>query len=406
MKMRTMQGVLCRRRAYAGLALSLVAYTLGFIVLISLCRALFADSLSVVIADATSTWVSVPDSQVDLYRMLGMQEGSMVDGLHQFRDLSDYHAVVGFIEGPLVWSAYGVGLVVIAALRIHIVALDLDSVIWALSQASTNNGSLVAPKLPEHLAQAQLELERLGERVESAFHVAEAAESRKNELVAYLAHDIKTPLTSVIGYLALLAEEPDLPFEKRERFASAALDRARRLDGMMDEFFEITRYNLGSIPVEREQVDAVMLAEQVADELLPAASGRGISIAVHAPDRPVESFIDPDKMARVLGNILKNAVAFANPSTEVLLNVHIEGESVVFAVEDAGREISPEHLVHIFEKFYRVDGARSTGRGGAGLGLAISKEIVAAHGGDITATSESGHTVFIIRIPCSCSANK
>ena len=236
--------------------------------------------------------------------------------------------------------------------------------------------------------------------------MAEAAESRKNELVAYLAHDIKTPLTSVIGYLALLAEEPDLPFEKRERFASAALDRARRLDGMMDEFFEITRYNLGSIPVEREQVDAVMLAEQVADELLPAASGRGVSIAVHAPDRPVDSFIDPDKMARVLGNILKNAVAFANPSTEVLLNVHIEGESVVFAVEDTGREISPEHLVHIFEKFYRVDGARSTGRGGAGLGLAISKEIVAAHGGDITATSESGHTVFIIRIPCSCSANK
>ena len=301
---------MCRRRAYAGLALSLVAYTLAFIALISLCR------------------------------------------------------------------------------------------------ASTNNGTLVAPRLPGHLSQAQLELERLGEHVESAFHVAVAAESRKNELVAYLAHDIKTPLTSVIGYLALLAEEPDLPYEKRERFASAALDRARRLDGMMDEFFKITRYNLGSIPVEREQVDAVMLAEQVAVELLPAASGRGVSSAVHAPDRPVDSFIDPDKMARVLGNILKNAVAFANPSTEVLLNVHIEGESVVFAVEDTGREISPEHLVHIFEKFYRVDGARSTGHGGAGLGLAISKEIVAAHGGNITATSESGHTVFIIRIPCSCSANK
>lgn len=276
---------MCRRRAYAGLALSLVAYTLAFIALISLCR------------------------------------------------------------------------------------------------ASTNNGALVAPRLPDHLSQAQLELERLGEHVESAFHVAVAAESRKNELVAYLAHDIKTPLTSVIGYLALFAEEPDLPYEKRERFASAALDRARRLDGMMDEFFEITRYNLGSIPVEREQVDAVMLAEQVADELLPAASGRGVSIAVHAPDRPADSFIDLYKMALVLGNILKNAVAFANPSTEVLLNVRVEGESVVFAVEDTGREISPEHLVHIFEKFYRVDGARSTGHGGAGLGLAISKEIVAAHGG-------------------------
>lgn len=406
MKMRTMQGVLCQRRAYAGFVLSLVAYTIAFIALISLCRVLFADSLSAAIADATSTWVSVPDSQVDLYRMLGMQEGSMADGLHQFRDLSDYHAVVGFIEGPLVWSAYGMGLVLISVLRIHIVVADLDCVIWALSQASTCNGALVAPKLPDHLAHAQLELERLGERVENAFHVAEAAESRKNELVAYLAHDIKTPLTSVIGYLALLAEEPDLPYKKREHFASAALDRARRLDGMMDEFFEITRYNLGSIPVERERVDAVMLAEQVADELFPAASDRGVSIVVRAADRPVESFIDPDKMARVLGNILKNAVAFANHSTEVLLDVHIEDESVVFAVEDTGREISPEHLVHIFEKFYRVDGARSTGRGGAGLGLAISKEIVMAHGGDITAMSESGHTVFIIRIPCSCSDSK
>ena len=170
MKMRTMQGVLCRRRAHAGLALSLVAYTLAFIALISLCRALFADTLSVVIADATSTWVSV---------------------------------------------------------GIHIVAIDLDSVVWALSQASTNNGTLVAPRLPDHLSQTQLELERLGEHVESAFHVAVAAESRKNELVAYLAHDIKTPLTSIFVYLALLAEEPDLPYEKLERFASAALDRAR-----------------------------------------------------------------------------------------------------------------------------------------------------------------------------------
>mgnify|MGYP000405828288 CR=1 FL=1 len=277
---------MCRRRAYAGLALSLVAFTLAFIALISLCR------------------------------------------------------------------------------------------------ASANNGTLVAPRLPDHLSQAQLELERLGERVESAFHVAEAAESRKNELVAYLAHDIKMPLTSVIGYLALLAEEPDLPYEKRERFASAALDRARRLDGMMDEFFEITRYNLGSIPVEREQVDAVMLAEQVADELLPAASGRGVSIAVHAPDRPADSFIDLYKMARVLGNILKNAVAFARTlQTEVLLNVTRRGRIGCVCGRGYGtgnlsgtprpyiREVLPRRWL----PFQRDRRCR--------LGLAIAKQIVELHGG-------------------------
>ncbi len=111
-------------------------------------------------------------------------------------------------------------------------------------------------------------------------------------------------------------------------------------------------------------------------------------------------------MARVLGSILKNAVAFTNPSTEVLLNVRVEGESVVFAVEDTGREISPEHLVHIFEKFYRVDGARSTGPGAPGLALPFQRRSSQRMGGDITAMSESGNTVFIIRIPCSSSANK
>ena len=294
-----------------------------------------------------------------------------------------------------------------AGLALSLVAYTLAFIaLISLCRASANNGTLVAPRLPDHLSQAKLELERLGERVESAFHVVEAAESRKNELVAYLAHDIKTPLTSVFVYLALLAEEPDLPYEKLERFASAALDRARRLDGMMDEFFEITRYNLGSNPVEREQVDAVMLAEQVADELLPAASGRGVSIAVHAPDRPADSFIDLYKMARVLGNILKNAVAFANPSTEVLLNVRVEGESVVFAVEIRdGKSLRNTSSIYSRSSTASMGLARLV-TGAPGLALPFQRRSSLRMGGDITAMSESGNTVFIIRIPCSSSANK
>lgn len=398
MKMRTMQGVMCRRRALSRLALWLFSYTVSFVVLVLLCRALFADSLSALIADATSTWVSVPDSSVDMCRMLGMQEGAMADGMHQFRDLSDYRAVITFIEGPLVWSAYGIGLVSIATIRVCAVASELDDVVCALSKMSAGDGVLYVPDLPDYLGGAQEELERLRERVEGSFRVAKAAESRKNELVAYLAHDIKTPLTSVIGYLALLAEEPDLSSEKRERFASCALDKARRLDGMMDEFFEITRYNLGSIPIERDRVDAVMLAEQVADELFPAACDRGVSIVVHSSTRPLETFIDADKMARALGNILRNAVAFADHGTEVTFDVRSEGDSVAFEIQDTGLEISPIHLDQIFEKFYRIDSSRSS-RGGAGLGLAIAREIVAAHGGAIEATSRTGRTTFVVRIP-------
>lgn len=398
-KMKTMQGVRCRRRSLGRFALLLAGYTLVFIVFIASCRVLFADSLSAVIADATSVWVSVPESSADLYRMLGMQEGAMANGMYQFRDLSDYHAVVDFIEGPLVWGAYLLGIIVISAISVRAGAQDVDDVVWALSKASAEDGSLVVPSLPVHLDAAQGELDRLRERINIAFRAASAAETRKNELVAYLAHDIKTPLTSVIGYLALLSEEPDLPAEKRERFAASALDKARRLDGMMDEFFEITRYNLGSIPIERERIDAVMLAEQVADECTPMAIAHGVYVIVRASGSQVEAFIDPDKMARVIGNLLKNAISFADIGTEVAVEVALEGSQAVFKVEDIGREISDVHLKHIFEKFYRADDSRSSGNGGAGLGLAIAREIVSSHGGKIDAKSEGGRTVFTVSVP-------
>ncbi len=247
--------------------------------------------------------------------------------------------------------------------------------------------------------------------------------------MAYLAHDIKTPLTSVVGYLALLAEEPGLPAACCERYARSALEKAQRLDGMMDEFFEITRYNLGAIPIERETTDVALLVEQVADELYPAAMERGVRNEVEVPEG-LSAFIDPEKMARVMGNLLKNGIAYAKAGTAVVCrarveeaagdataaseggaagdaidaggsnaagDVAVEGTRLVLTVEDTGKEISAAHLDRIFDKFYREDGARS-GKG-AGLGLAIAREIVEAHGGAIDASSEHGVTTFTVRVP-------
>jgi len=215
-----------------------------------------------------------------------------------------------------------------------------------------------------------------------------------------------------VGYLTLLAEAPDMPEAQRARYAQVALDRSYRLESMMEEFFEITRYNLGSIPIERERFDAALLCRQVADEFYPAAKARSIDIEVRA-DEPIECFADAEKVSRVLNNLLKNAVAYADKESTVTVRVRCEdasgavgeeeraaaGRDLVVDVENQGREISPEHLQSIFEKFYREDGARSTEGGGAGLGLAIAREIARAHGGDLTATSVAGRTVFTLRIP-------
>ncbi|WP_350454928.1 sensor histidine kinase [Slackia heliotrinireducens] len=224
------------------------------------------------------------------------------------------------------------------------------------------------------------------------------AERRKNELVAYLAHDIRTPLTSVVGYLSLMNEAPDLPDEQRKRYVSAALAKAELLDTLTAEFFEITRYNLATIPIERTDVGVRLFLEQIAEEFLPEMQRRSITTRVEALE-DAEIRIDPDKMARAIGNVVRNAVAYADDGSEVVLSARrADDAGWEIVVSDQGREIAPEHLESIFDRFYREDNARSSS-GNAGLGLAIAKEIVEAHGGSIRAESADGTTRFIILLP-------
>lgn len=392
-RLATLQGVDTKRRLVRLLLARVAVYTFAFAVAVAASRVLVGDQLSDFIADMTSTWVEVPDESVELYRLLGYQEGSLSNGHVTFRDLSDYRAVVGIIKGPVVWGAYAVGLIAVAGTVCAGAARQVDEITGAIEQLAEGGE---APMLSADLAPAQRELTHLAEHERQQVRAAQAAESRKNELVAYLAHDIKTPLTSIVGYLALLAENPDLTSEQRVRFARNALDKARSLDGMMDEFFEITRYNLSAIPIEREFIDTRLFVEQVADELFVQARDRNVELVVDAPEG-IEAFIDPKKMARALSNIIRNGIAFAREGSEVLCEVTRDGDGIVFTVTDAGKEIAPAHLERIFERFYREESARSVG--GAGLGLAIAREIVEAHGGTVCAQSAGGVTTFTIRVP-------
>lgn len=228
--------------------------------------------------------------------------------------------------------------------------------------------------------------------------VAQQAEMRKNDLVVYLAHDIKTPLTSVIGYLSLLDEAPDMPSPQRARYIGITLEKAYRLEQLIDEFFDITRFNLQTIRLDREPVNLPHMLAQMADEFYPMLAPQGKAARVDC-EEGLTVDADPDKLARVLNNILKNAAAYSDPNTVVSISARREGNSVHIAVENQGKTIPKQKLDSIFEKFYRLDTARSSHTGGAGLGLAIAKEIVEAHGGQISVRSEAGTTVFEIELP-------
>ena len=226
--------------------------------------------------------------------------------------------------------------------------------------------------------------------------VAESA--RKNDLIAYLAHDLKTPLTSVIGYISLLKEAPDMPVEQRAKYTNIALEKALRLESLINEFFDITRYNLHEIMLEEETSDLGYMLMQMADEFYPVLEQHGKTISIHA-DEDLPIVADSAKLARVFNNILKNAVAYSYDNTEIEIHAEKQGSTIHVSISNFGKTIPKQKLDMIFEKFYRLDDARSTNTGGAGLGLAIAKEIVVAHGGTISVTSEKQITTFTVELP-------
>ena len=238
--------------------------------------------------------------------------------------------------------------------------------------------------------------------LEAAFHQKEQLireeAARKDDLVAYLAHDLKTPLTSVIGYLELLEEIPEMPLEQRAKYTHIAGEKAVRLEHLINDFFEITRYNIHEILIEWEQIDVSYLLIQMKEEFYPILREHGNQLELCIPEGLTVA-ADREKLARVLNNLLKNAVAYSYPGTEITVSATADEGQVCIVISNQGHTIPAQKLQLIFEKFYRLDEARSSRSGGAGLGLAIAKEIITAHGGTLTATSAHEVTAFQITLP-------
>lgn len=222
--------------------------------------------------------------------------------------------------------------------------------------------------------------------------------AQKNDLIAYLAHDMKTPLTSVIGYLSLLEEAQDMPPQQRSKYLHITLDKAMRLEGLINEFFEITRYNLHKVVPEKRPLNLSYMLDQMADEFYPIVKAHNNRIFLDVGE-DLELNADPVKLARVFNNILKNAVTYSDPGTAIEISARKQGNRVSVTFANQGKTIPQEKLSTIFDKFYRLDDARSTNTGGAGLGLAIAREIVTAHDGTISAASENGKTTFTVELP-------
>lgn len=241
-------------------------------------------------------------------------------------------------------------------------------------------------------------LNQIKNNLEKQKKTALEAEQRKNDLVVYLAHDIKTPLTSVIGYLSLLDEAHDMPPEQKAKYVGITLDKAYRLEQLINEFFEITRFNLQTIVLNKEKINLLFMLQQMADEFYPMLTPQEKQVSVNVPE-VLTLWGDADKLARVFNNILRNAIAYSYENSIIDISAKQQDKNIVITFTNQGNSIPQAKLETIFEKFYRLDSSRSTNTGGAGLGLAIAQEIVTAHHGTISVESNPKNTTFTVKLP-------
>lgn len=261
-----------------------------------------------------------------------------------------------------------------------------------------NNENAEFISFPKNYSDIEIKLRDIRLNVIGSKQAATEAESKKNDLVMYLAHDLKTPLTSVIGYLTLLDECPELTTPQKAKYVGIALDKAYRLEQLINEFFEITRFDIHSVTLEKNRIDLNMMLAQITDEFYPMLTEKNLSVDIDIIEHIV-MFADSDKIARVFDNLLKNAVNYSYENTKIRIGARIRRDKVIIKFRNKSDIITPEKLERLFEKFYRADSSRGTSTGGSGLGLAIAKQITELHGGTIKAKSTVDYTDFTVILP-------
>ncbi len=243
-----------------------------------------------------------------------------------------------------------------------------------------------------------LDINLASEKLQEAIQRGDFSESSKDQLVVNLAHDLRTPLTSVLGYLDLILKDENLTKEQVRHFLTITFNKSKRLERLIDELFEITRMNYGMITLKKSRINLTDLLNQLKEEMYPLLEKNRLTVRL---DCDPHLFIvgDGDLLARVFENLLANAIRYGNDGQYIDVNGFTDDSNAVVQVINYGGSIPSDELPHLFEMFYTGDKSRTHKENSTGLGLFIAKNIVEQHKGMITADSNIIETVFEVRLP-------
>ncbi len=242
-------------------------------------------------------------------------------------------------------------------------------------------------------------LARMASQLRQSLEQERQAERTKHELITSVSHDLRTPLTSVLGYLELVDSDRYGNELEMRHYVGLAYEKGKQLKRLVDQLFEYTRTSHGSIRLKSATINLGELLEQLVEEFVPALQEAGMEYQLQLPATRVMATVDPDLLVRVLENLVSNAIRYGREGRIIVLELLETASGKVIRVANLGSPIPEHDLPYLFDRFYRVEQSRSGKTGGAGLGLAIARNIVNLHGGRILAYNEASRTVFEIRLP-------
>ena len=314
-------------------------------------------------------------------------------------DLLDNIYELVFERAYFIFIIFGITLIIVLSLLYKLLN-KIFSYVFAVSESADKlfDKNVEYINLPPEMVEVEKKLNHFKTEAIKNERLARENEQKKDELIVYLAHDIKTPLTSMIGYLSLLSEIKDMPQEQRNRYIDIALDKSYRLEDLINELFDVARFNSEKIVLEKEEINLNLMLEQIADDFYPTLKEMNKKINFTSDEKTI-LYADPDKLSRGFNNLIKNAVNYSKENTDIDISILNKENQATVKITNKGKQIPKEKLDKIFEKFYRLDSSRTSKTGGSGLGLAIAKEIVELHGGRIYAESDMKETTFSVILP-------
>lgn len=344
------------------------------------------------------------------YRGLGMPRPSPDEMLRQSymtsSRLPGYHHLKRFDRRTL----YAIFLILIIAticLFIIYFLLFTKRIVRDMSYISDNITHIATGNMTERieigrqdeLGEIVKQVNEMQEQLYAMMDVERKALQDNKNLITSVAHDLRTPVTSIMGYLELAMDMEHYELPERQKFASIALQKAVRLERLIQDLFSYTKLMNGEITLHQSEIDLVQLVSQMVEEFYPIFQDYDLECSYHSDIHSQIMVLDGEMIARAIQNLLSNAAKYGRDGKQITVEIHKLKKEIQVCVTNFGQIIPEESLSSIFKRFYRVEESRSTDTGGTGLGLNIAYEIIQLHGGEIQVSSSIQGTQFTIALP-------